>query len=91
MTCLGQMQLYIANGCALDGLWGRFDHAFYKNDALVLYTGSPLQHLLADLLRSDNEQCLNGIGALTEIEENHFIALCSRSLHSSTKQDSLSI
>ena len=85
------MQLDIANGRALDDLGTLADDCLDENDALVLQTRGPLEHLLADLFWSQDEKCLDGVGALAKDEEDHLAALGAGRLHTSTDKHGLAI
>ena len=91
MTRLRQVQLDVADGRTLDDLGALFHDALDQDDALVLKARGPLDHLFAHFLGGDGEQCLDGVGALAEVEEDHLVALCARGLHTSTQEHGLSV
>lgn len=85
------MQLYVANRGALDDLWALLDDTLHQDDTFILQACRPFHHLLADLFRSNAEKCLNRVGTLAEVEEDHLVTLRTGGLHTSTDEDSLTV
>lgn len=81
------MNFHVRYRRTLDGILGFFRDSFYKNDAFIGQACSPLDHLLRNFLWCDDQKSLDCIPPLAQIEEDHFITLCARSLDSGTEQE----
>lgn len=90
-TDLRDVHFNILNAGAFDRLWRLLDDTLDKNNALVGDSSSPFDHLLGDLLGGDQKKCLDGIGALTEVQEDHLVSLSSGGVHSSSEQHGLPV
>lgn len=53
------VEFNIANGSAFDDFRALFNDTFYEDDALILETGSPFNHLLANFFRGNGKKCLD--------------------------------
>ena len=58
-TYLRDVEFNIANGSAFDDFRALFNDTFYEYDALILETGSPFNHLLANFFRGNGKKCLD--------------------------------